>query len=75
MRYMEHIRVTNDESLKTMVNDLGFEEYDPGFHWWERIWCRLFGPHIWVPIFDYDIELDELTEGGTICERCSKEMS
>jgi len=33
----------------------------------------LFGPHDWIPLMGYDVQLMEMTEEGAICERCQKE--
>jgi hypothetical protein len=66
--------IFSEAEAKEIVEDLGFKSYDvPHYRWYQRLKCKVVGPHDWVPMLFYDVVLEEMTEGGTICERCHKE--
>ena len=68
-------RILQPEEIKKNLADIGFQEDSPpSFHIWERVWCRLKGDHMWIPILSYELDTGKVYEDGRICERCMKEM-
>lgn len=68
--------MTPEEAKKRVATELDVTPEDPpDYPIWERVWCRLVGNHIWVPIYIWDVATNRVYEDGAVCERCYKEVT
>lgn len=67
------MQITKEKALE-IIQELGLHESEePSYPWWKRLYCRVAGPHQYIPVWECDIETYVLIETGRICEVCGKE--
>ena len=70
----EHETMTDDEATATL-EDTGLRRLDADrYPFWRRWQCRVLGPHEWVPVQRLVPRTGALSEEGSICDICHKEL-